>query len=715
MNKFTLIALGLILNIASQAQFRFSPNFKVPVTIGEQNLQNAWEGGLNSPQFQTLDLDQDGDLDLILYHRISRDLTTYLLNDGKYIRSPQFDNSFPEDTRSLFLLKDYDCDGKKDLFTSTSLGIKVYRNTSNQDGIKWSLASEFLTFDDGANIQLAPSDIPGIADINGDGALDILTFRFGNANSIDYYMNTGNCGSLSFTRAERRWGDFEECGCNNFVFGEECPVGGGSKGGPESEMFRHIGGKMILLFDSDNDGDLDLLTSDETCETLYFLENEGSKDVAKMTKIQSYPMSNPAGFPFFPSAFLEDINQDGLKDLLIATNADENIANGIELSDHIRAYPNQGTNEIPQFSQKIPFFQNEMIDLGENTYPAFADMDNDGDLDLFVGNKGLIDGERISGSIHVFENTGNRLSPTYSLLNNDFLGLRLERYTFIKPQFVDLDGDNDLDLTYQATNSSNAISIYFRENQGNFEFGSEQQLSVRVMSFDSPHFFDIDLDGDMDLLVGKQFGSLSLFINEGNLDFGPEQPSFAGIENDFERLNLNVSITDIDNNGITDLLTIDLTGQLRAFRGPIDLDFLATNPISDIYLVGNDFAKTTSFGIQNHITTGDIFGNARPAVVLGNTKGGLTLLNNESENNGPSDNIILVVRPNPARNEVLLLTSVNGTLDIFNSIGQRVATGIPVIPGEDLPLDVSGFQSGTYIFRVVSEQNETKSVKVIIE
>ena len=472
---------------------------------------------------------------------------------------------------------------------------------------------------------------------------------------------------------------------------------------------------MILLFDSDNDGDMDLLTSDETCETLYFLENEGTKELAKMTQIQSYPISNPAGFPFFPSAFLEDIDQDGLKDLLIATNADENIANGIELSDHIRVHSNQGSNEVPQFNQKTPFFQNEMIDLGENTYPSFADMDNDGDLDLFVGNKGLLEDVRISSSIHVFENTGNRLSPSYTLVNNDFLELKSKRYTFIKPQFVDLDGDNDLDLTYQATNSSNATTIYYRENQGNFEFGSEQQMSVRVMTFGSPYFYDIDLDGDMDLLVGKQFGSLSLFINEGDLNFGPEQPSFAGIENDFERLNLNVSISDIDNNGITDLLTIDLTGELRAFRGPIDLDFLATNPISDLYMVGDDFPKATAFGIQNHITFGDIFGNSRPAVILGNTKGGLTLLKNESESNGPSDNIILVVRPNPARNEVLLLTSVNGTLDIFNSIGQRVATGIPVIPGEDLPLDVSGFQSGTYIFRVVSEQNETKSVKVIIE
>ena len=117
-----------------------------------------------------------------------------------------------------------------------------------------------------------------IEDVNGDGALDILTFRFGNANSIDLYLNTGACGSLSFERTERRWGNFEECGCNDFVFGESCPSGEGSVNDKNlGEYIKHIGGKTILLYDADNDGDVDLITSDETCETLYFMKTRRSK------------------------------------------------------------------------------------------------------------------------------------------------------------------------------------------------------------------------------------------------------------------------------------------------------------------------------------------------------------------------------------------------------------------------------------------------------
>lgn len=715
MKKWPFTFLFLLLSSSLFAQFRFNPRFDIPVNNGSEELIRAWDGGMNSPQFQTIDLNQDGNLDLAIYHRIARDITTYVLVDGNYVRSPQFDQVFPNDTRSLFLLKDFDCDGKKDLFTSTTLGIKVYKNISDQNGIAWSLASPFLTFDNGSNIQLAPSDIPGIEDVNGDGALDILTFRFGNANSIDLYLNTGGCGSLSFERTERRWGDFEECGCNDFVFGESCPNGGGEPNDINlNEDIQHIGGKTILLFDADNDGDMDLITSDETCETLYFMENEGDQNSAKMTTIEEFPANKPAGFPFFPSAFLEDIDQDGLKDLLIATNADENIGNLIELSDHIKMYSNVGTSEVANFQNDLPFLQNEMIDLGENTYPAFADFDDDGDQDLFVGNKGLRIDNQLTATIYLFENIGNPIIPSFKLIETDFLEIGKSAYTFIKPQFVDVDGDQDLDLLYQATQSFSDVRLIFRENTGNFLFGPETLINASSSTQDNPHFYDIDDDGDIDLFLGKQFGSLSLLINEGNLNFGPELESFAGILDDFERLNLNVFIDDFDNNGIDDLITTDLTGQLRIYRGPIDLDFLATNPIPEIIFI-NDTPLISAYGIQSAIATANVFGTQKPSVILGNTKGGLAFLENLSENNGPTDEIIIRIRPNPTSTVVQLLTNVNGTLNIFNSLGQLLLSNIPVIPGIDQTIDVSTLPAGIYILRVISEQNQTKSTKLIIE
>jgi len=716
MRKHLIYTIILLSSINIQAQFRLQPDYDVPVTSNGQLLSRAWEGGLNSAQFQTMDLNGDNTADLILYHRISRDITTYLNIEGRYERSPQYDNVFPEDTRSLLLLKDFDCDGKKDLFTTTTLGIKVYRNTSSDTEISWSVAKEFLTFNGGSNIQMAPSDIPGITDINGDGALDIITFRFGNANSVDLYLNSGTCGSLEFTRTERRWGDFEECGCNDFVFGQACPtVPTARLDAPKKqpELTQHIGGKTLLLFDADNDGDMDLITSDETCETLYFMENEGDQNTAIMTAVEPFPMAEPAGFPFFPSAFLEDIDQDGLEDLLVATNADENIGNQIELSQHVRAYLNEGINGEFLYNSSSPFFQNEMVDLGEQTYPAFFDFDGDGDDDLVVGNKGLIQNSSYSAQLFLFENTGNPIAPAYQLVDRNYLGFLENQFTFIKPQFIDFDNDGDKDLLYQATISFGNTGLFFSENTGDANFLEGIRLNINSASNDNPFWFDIDDDNDPDLLLGKQFGSLSLFINEGNSLFGPEQQGFAGIIDDFERLNLNVQVLDLDGNGLTDLLTTDLTGQIRAYRGPIDLEFLATNPISEIYFIDNKGGES-SLGIQNAMSSSDIFGNGLPAVLLGNIKGGFTLLRNVSENNGQTENVIIRVRPNPAETELKVLTNVNGILEIININGQRIAQEISIVPGAELDIDISNLAKGLYIFRVISEQGQSRSTKVIV-
>lgn len=715
MSKFLISIILFFSSINLWAQFRFQPKFDVPVTKNGSALARAWEGGLNAAQFQTMDLNNDDVLDLIIYHRISRDITSYLNIQGDYVRSPQFDDVFPEDTRSLLLLKDFDCDGKKDLFTTTTLGIKVYRNTSTDEAISWSTAKEFLTFDGGSNIQMAPSDIPGIADINGDGALDIITFRFGNANAVDLYLNTSACGSLEFTRAERGWGQFEECGCNDFVFGEECPTSGAAisedKFVPQS--VQHIGGKTLMLFDADNDGDMDLITSDETCETLYFMENEGDRENALMTRIQPFPINEPAGFPFFPSAFLEDIDQDGLEDLLIATNADENLGSQIELSKHVKVYTNEGTNGIFEFNASSPFFQHEMIDIGEHVYPAFFDIEGDGDQDLILGNKGLIETTGLSATLQVFENIGNPISPQFEFREDDYLGLLDEQLTFIKPQFIDFDNDGDQDLIYQATVSFGDTRFFYRENTGNQEFAAAIELNLNSSTNDNPFWYDIDNDNDLDLLLGKQFGSLSLFINEGNFNFEAEQNGFAGIIDDFQRLNLNILITDIDDNGIDDLLTTDLTGQLRAFRGPIDLDFLATNPIAEIYY-RDDVPGVSAFGIQNAMAATDLLGTRKPSLLLGNIKGGISFLENISENNGRTDEVIIRVRPNPAQTDLKVLTNINGVLEVINVSGQKFLQNIPIVPGIELDLDIAALPAGLYIFRVISEQGQTQSTKVII-
>ncbi|MFY0593859.1 T9SS type A sorting domain-containing protein [Roseivirga sp.] len=716
--RSTLLLFLFLLPISLKGQFEFRYRTDIPVSENGALKTRAWEGGLNAAQFQTLDLNDDGTLDLVIYNRISRDIETYLNVNDSYIWSPQFAYQFPSDVVHWLILKDYDCDGLKDLFTSTALGIKVYKNTSAGGELSWEEAEPFLRFDAGTNIQVSPSDIPGIVDVNGDGALDILTYRFGTASSVDYFENTGVCGDLTFTRAERQWGGFEECDCDSFAFGgTACPTTNAANvpfDASDQEAIQHAGGKTILPFDADNDGDIDIISSDEFCETLYFLENVGDQNNAVMSSVLSYPINNPAAFSIFPSAFLADVNFDGLEDLLISTNADENIGNQIRLDNNIKVYSNIGSATVPDFDQvSTPFLQNEMIDLGENAYPAFVDLDSDGDQDLVVGNKGTLSGNTVQANMTFFNNEGNQFSPDFNLFDNDFLGFSAAEVSHLKPQFIDADGDGDQDLFYQATTNGNDTRIFYREASTASTFGLPIEIFSNSTLDDNPFFYDVNDDGDLDLLIGRRLGNLSLFINQGGFNFGTELPDFGGITTDFQGLNLWPHITDLNGDGVDEFITINSSGVLSIYNGPIDENFVANNPIENVLNINNE-TFSTGFGRQNSIASGDIFNTGRPALIIGSGKGGLYLLENLSTGGNGGDDIQVAVSPNPTSDRISVITNVNGVAEVYNILGQKKFFNINIQSGQAKSLDLSSLSIGIYILRIVSSENQSTTKKILV-
>jgi hypothetical protein len=76
------------------------------------------------------------------------------------------------------------------------------------------------------------------------------------------------------------------------------------------------------------------------------------------------------------------------------------------------------------------------VSFPSGSSPAFADIDNDGDYDLFIG--------RLFGSINFYENTGTSTEPSWQM-NNDLLeGIEVKQNAH--PGFADLDDDGRLDM-----------------------------------------------------------------------------------------------------------------------------------------------------------------------------------------------------------------------------------------------------------------------------
>ena len=182
----------------AEAQVIYDYGFKQDISanvtdVNNLPLGNAWSGGLNSCHFSEIDLNLDGNPDLISFDKSGSKLLTFI-NNGladsiSYTFAPYYRKFFPE-LYGWVKIIDYNGDQKNDIFTYTSGGIKVFKNIS-ETSLKFKLQYAILNSDMGSiisNIGVTYDDYPAIYDIDGDGDLDILTF-FGLGTFIEMHKN----------------------------------------------------------------------------------------------------------------------------------------------------------------------------------------------------------------------------------------------------------------------------------------------------------------------------------------------------------------------------------------------------------------------------------------------------------------------------------------------------------------------------------------------
>ena len=150
--------------------------------------------------------------------------------------------------------------------------------------------------------------------------------------------------------------------------------------------------------------------------------------------------------------------------------------------------------------------------------PTLVDIDNDGDLDLFVA--------EYYGNVKYFQNTGTSATPQFATPTTNPFGITSGNY-FAFLAFGDLDGDGDFDLLmgeYYGTfkyfqNTGSATNPQFAAPVSS-PFGLTQGYYLSI-----PTFADLDADGDLDLLVGDigyvylpyyNYPTLRFFRNNGS-------------------------------------------------------------------------------------------------------------------------------------------------------------------------------------------------------
>lgn len=746
---FSVLFLLIVLpEVLAQEPLRFRLRTDVPVVTPNRPLLNPWSGGLNSPQFSTIDLNKDGREDLFIFDRMLRKVYTYLAvqeqGQWRYTYAPEYEAMFPEELENWVLLRDYNCDGLKDIFTSTSLGIRVYRQEATDDKFpKFTLAEDALFYRSRSgrsniNLQVNSADIPAIVDMDGDGDLDVLITEFSGGYTLEYYQNMQveeglACGTLRFSLGSDWWGQITEChGCNNFGFGIQCRMAGPLHSGHD--------GSALLAIDLNGDGDKDLLMGSVECESLVKMDNVGTRTQARM---ESYETAFPAGsraasFKRFPAAYYEDVTFDGIPDLLVAPNSNEN-GGDLELQRSVWLYRNTGTASNPEFEFVTDdFLQAQMIDLGEGAFPAFADMNDDGKLDLLVGNNRSDRDGRFVATLSYYRNVGTTTEPAYSLVTDDYLTLSLQGMQSLKPAFADINGDGvpDLVLTYLqpqgqpgsghhqggATHMGYLVNTAAAGQAFAFNASNMKMLFHGLADGDKPFLYDVSGDGLLDILVGKSSGALDYFRNTGNNAFELEKQAFGGINFDFMRRNLSPAVADLDGNGKADLLTVDDSGTLRVY--PDFQDNLNGEFTANTELLENDLTRQVSrtrLGRGLSLAVAELGGPNKLFLAVGTQGGGLHLLEQTAGNTAsPKDEqgrLGLKVYPNPAagaQDPVQVRANEPVAVVMHDMIGRRVYEAAGVFNRRHT-LSLAHLKAGVYLLRATSRDGQHETRKLVVQ
>lgn len=320
------------------------------------------------------------------------------------------------------------------------------------------------------------------SDLDGDGDLDLVSAARWN-DRISWYENLNGLG----------------------LYGEEQVL-----------SYDADGASSVIAADIDNDGDNDILSSSQYDDKIAWYENIdgqgtfGSPQVISTNAMNAWRVSTA------------DLDGDGDLDVLSASLDDAKIA-WYENTDGLGTF---GTEQII------------LIDVSSAYFVLPADIDNDGDMDVLTSTQGS------NGKLAWHENTDGE--GTFDVEHIIYEG----DWTPSSISAKDLNGDGFLDVLA----SSRADVIFWHANlDGLGNFGEEQIITTDTDNASFVTAGDIDNDGDMDVFSTSSYDSkVAWYENlDGLGNFGIQQ-----IISDSQDSPEEVHLFDINGDGDLDVLAV---------------------------------------------------------------------------------------------------------------------------------------------------------------
>lgn len=363
--------------------------------------------------------------------------------------------------------------------------------------------------------------------------------------------------------------------------------------------------------DIDGDSDQDLFILDRDERLMFYRAVNGTYLLESRS---DFGLSAGAWFRF------TDIDNDGDQDFFTSGPFSEvsfytNIGSPVSPQFQLTAAAVKDTSGIPLFSERF-------------SVPAFADIDADGDDDLFSGSQ--------SGSITFFRNVGTPAASAFAFITDKFNGIEIIGGGGTLPkamhgasgiEFFDADSNGTLDLFWGDYFNR---SLYFLKNTGTASAPNiilvdstfPDEAVIFTNGFNIPQHTDIDRDGLTDLMVGSVFPTSEIDNFHFYRNAGSNQEPFYLLEtkNFVPMIDAGsrsaITTADVDGDGDQDMIIGSAGGTVTVHRntGSTSVPAFTVQPDATFSLAG-DFYLT--------VTAGDINADGKPDLLCGNFNGRL--------------------------------------------------------------------------------------------
>ncbi|EDM45337.1 hypothetical protein SCB49_06007 [unidentified eubacterium SCB49] len=279
-----------------------------------------------------------------------------------------------------------------------------------------------------------------------------------------------------------------------------------------------------------------------------------------------------------------DLNSDGFTDIIVSYShkfvwfenlagsgdfSSENVINtghGQSFSNAVADLDGDGDLDLlfTSFDDSLVYWYENLDGLASFSSPRLIDntlyaaddvsafdLDGDGDLDVLVTSD-------YDDTVSWFENLDGE--GDFGEVNVIIQGTNTGRFS----RAADLDNDGDLDVVTVSTGNPNVL--WFRNLDGQGEFGPPISISTMETNVHSVALGDIDNDGDIDVVSAKNAsGKIEVFVNDGIGNFNLESTVIYGVDGI-----RNVKIADLDNDNDLDILYAANEANLFAWHENLD-------------------------------------------------------------------------------------------------------------------------------------------------